>query len=139
MDVVEQIEELPEAWQFANEAGLLKYVNRVMKEAQALLSEPDTGRRAIAAETEAIELLLQAKKASGQGGGGSGLAASPGGGGQGTTDQSALALIGQGDDTGAQVKARKVGQATGASGAALPAEFRNGLDAYFNALEKGER
>ena len=49
---------------------------------------------AIAAETEAIELLLKSKKINPRGGGGGG--ANPGGGGGGTTNDSALALLGAG-------------------------------------------
>ena len=52
--------------------ALLLKVAQVMEEAADILSQPDTGRRAIAAETEAIELLLEAKKSSGQSTGGSG-------------------------------------------------------------------
>ena len=60
----------------------------------------------------------------------------PGFGGQGTTNRSALSLVGLGSDEEAKVRDRQTGQTTGISGETLPAEFRNGLDAYFNALEK---
>ena len=68
-------------------------------------------------------------------GGGSGMGP-PGMGGEGTTNRSALALVGLGKDEEAQVQERQTGQSTGVSGLSLPAEFRSGLDAYFNALEK---
>ena len=49
---------------------------------------------------------------------------------------SALLLIGRGDDGGrAFIENRAPGQATGTSGRDLPEEFRQGLDAYFDALE----
>ena len=134
--VVEALLKLPNARQkFNNEMGLLAKVSEVMFEAEDILGEPDTGARAIAAETEAIELLLQAKKACGNCGGGGGGGNSPGGGGSGSTTQSALAMIGEGNDKKAKVQKRKVGQSTGTSGALLPAEFKSGLDAYFHALE----
>ncbi len=133
--VVEAILKLPDARrQFKNELGLLHKVSQVMFEAVDILGEPETGPRAIGAETEAIELLLQAKRACGKGGGGGG-GSSPGGGGTGTTNNSALAMLGEGKESKAKIQKRKVGQATGSAGAVLPAEFKTGLDAYFHALE----
>ena len=99
-----------------------------------MLARPETGPEAIAAETEAIELLLQARRINPKGGGGGG-GGSPGGGGGGEADQSALALIGAGSERDAKTEVRSVGQATGGSGSGFPAEFRSGLDAYFGALE----
>ena len=118
------------------EIALLSRVEVVMREAEQLLSRPDTGPEPIAAETEAIELLLQTKRINPKGGGGGG--ASPGGGGTGTTDESALALLGAGDERNAQANDREVSQSTGVSGSAFPAEFRAGLDTYFGKLE-GDR
>ncbi len=54
---------------FAKEVHLLTDVVTVMDETRDILSSPDTGGRAIAAETEAIELLLQAKRPGSKGGG----------------------------------------------------------------------
>ena len=134
--VVEAIQKLPKAQEFfSNELGLLNKVQEVMFDAEKILGEPNTGPDAIGAETEAIELLLQAKRACNKGSGGGGPGNSPGGGGIGTTKRSALAMVGEGDDKSAKVKKRKVGQSTGTSGATLPAEYKNGLDAYFHALE----
>ncbi len=121
---------------FPKEIALLTRVEEVMREASVLLGRPDTGPEPIAAETEAIELLLQTKRINpGSSGGGGG--SSPGGGGGGTTDQSALALIGRGDERQAHNRDRDVRQATGVTGSELPAEFRAGLDAYFRSLEEG--
>ncbi len=132
--VVSDLRELPEgAEKFGKEIALLTRVEQVMHEATALLERPETGPETIAAETEAIELLLQAKRINPKSGGGGG--SSPGGGGTGTTDQSALALLGSGDERNANAVDRNVSQATGVSGSQLPAEFRGGLDAYFGALE----
>jgi hypothetical protein len=120
---------------FQKELGLLSAVTQVMDEAKAILAMPNTGPRAIAAETEAIELLLQARRMKpGQGGGGG---SNPGGGGGALTASSAaLAGLGPGSDANSQVEARLTGQATGRAGKEFPEEFRTGLDAYFNALEK---
>ena len=133
--VTEKITELPESRaKFAREMALLMRVEEVMLEARQLLARPDTGPEAIAAETEAIELLLQARRINPKSGGGSG--SSPGGGGTGDTQQSALALLGSGAERQSGVNPRAVRQSTGVSGAELPAEFRQGLDAFFEALEK---
>ena len=120
---------------FGKELKLLDAVMHVMDESAGILDKPDTGAPAIAAETEAIELLLQAKR-QGKGGGGGG--SNPGGGGGGTaTGEAALADLGAGTDADANVNARPVGQATGKAGRELPEEFKTGLDAYFNKLEAG--
>ena len=120
---------------FGKELKLLGAVMQVMDEAAGILDKPDTGAPAIAAETEAIELLLQAKR-QGKGGGGGG--SNPGGGGAGGADaDAALADLGPGTDADANVNARPVGQATGKTGRELPEEFKTGLDAYFNKLEAG--
>jgi hypothetical protein len=108
-----------------------------MKEATEILARPDTGRRAIAAETEAIELLLQSKRMNPNGGGGSG--SSPGGGGGGTTNTSALALLGRGTNEREVRQDHGVSQSTGDSGIKLPEEFRGGLDEYFHRLEEATK
>ena len=109
-------------------------VAEVMHDAMVILKKPDTGSPAIAAETEAIELLLQSKRINPKAGGGGG--ANPGGGGGGTTNDSALTLIGSGLNDKEVREDHGVSQATGDSGPKLPEEFRNGLDEYFNRLEK---
>jgi hypothetical protein len=132
--VIDRIRELPEGdAKFAPEIQLLGAVSGVMSEATAILVRPETGSPAIAAETEAIELLLKSKRF-GPGGGGGG--ANPGGGGGGTTNDSALSLIGRGVNDKEVRVAPRAAQATGETGSSLPEEFRTGLDAYFNRLEK---
>jgi predicted transcriptional regulator len=133
--VVERIRELPEGdAKFAKEIGLLKAVSIVMNDATDILAKADTGSPAIAAETEAIELLLQSKRFNPNGGGGGG--ANPGGGGGGTTHDSAMALIGKGVNEKEVREAPRTTQATGETGSQLPEEYRSGLDTYFNRLEK---
>ncbi|MDB5345906.1 MAG: hypothetical protein JWP89_4283 [Schlesneria sp.] len=133
--LTDRIIELPDGEsEFGKEIALLKQVERVMLEAAEILDRPDTGKLAIAAETEAIELLLQSKRINPRGGGGGG--SSPGGGGGGTTNDSALALIGSGVNEKEVREDRGVSQSTGESGAAFPEEFRAGLDEYFNRLER---
>ena len=133
--VILRIEELPDGGaQFGKEISLLSKVSSVMKEAVDILVSPDTGTKAIAAETEAIELLLQCKRINPKGGGGGGT--SPGGGGKGDTQDSALALLGRGVNEKEQKEARVITQTTGETGRSLPEEFRAGLDEYFNRWEQ---
>jgi len=133
--VNDRIRALPDGEeQFAREIALLQAVAQVMNEATGILARPDTGSPAIAAETEAIELLLQSRRFNPGGGGGGG--ANPGGGGGGTTSDSALSLVGRGANEKELRQAQGTAHATGETGAVLPEEFRTGLDAYFNRLER---
>ncbi len=136
-DLTVRIRELPDGEnEFANEINLLGMVEQVMDEAADILGTPETGPTAIAAETEAIELLLKSKRINPNGGGGGG--SSPGGGGSGTTVDTALALIGTGANDKELREDHGISQATGESGNSLPEEFRAGLDEYFNRLESGD-
>ena len=120
---------------FGKELKLLDAVTAVMGDTHGILDTPETGPRAVAAETEAIELLLQAKRNSPKGGGGAG-GSDPGQG--GTADAAsmgALAELGPGADAQSAATARPVAQATGRAGKEFPDEFKSGLDAYFNLLE----
>ena len=131
--VIKRILDLPDAEkEFAYEINLLGQVEEVMRDAVAILARPETGRPAIAAETEAIELLLKSRRINPGGGGGG---STPGGGGGGITHDSALALLGRGANEKEVREDRGIAQATGDSGASLPEEFRAGLDEYFNRLE----
>lgn len=135
-ELTDVIAQLPEASKnFENEMKLLGAVSNVMDEARGMLEFGDVGSRTIAAETEAIELLLQSQRINPKGGGGGG-GSNPGTGGTGTTQDSALALIGNGINQMERREHRDVGQATGqAGGREFPEEFRAGLDAYFESLE----
>ena len=133
--VSERIQELPDGEaEFGPELALLAEVADVMAEATGILATPETGVTAIAAETDAIELLLKSKRINPKGGGGGG--ASPGGGGKGDALDSALALVGGGVNQKEVREERATSQATGESGPALPEEFRAGLDQYFNKIER---
>ncbi len=135
LDLAERIEKLPEGAQlFAKEIKLLSNVAAVMQDAQAILATPDTGAPAIAAETEAIEMLLASKRINPKGGGGGG--SNPGGGGGGTTSDAALALVGKGVNSRENRKPRIVSDATGQTKSKLPEEFRAGLDQYFNRVSE---
>jgi hypothetical protein len=105
-----------------------------MGEAADILASAETGPPAVAAETEAIELLLQSKRINPKGGGGGG--ANPGGGGGGTTQDSALALLGAGLNEKEVRESQDTEQSSGESGSTLPEEFRHGLDQYFDRLEE---
>lgn len=134
-NVVAMIVALPEGDQkFSKEILQLTNASAAMSDAGEILRSPDTGAPAIAAETEAIEWLLLAKRA-GKGGGGGG--SNPGGGNRTGADSgaSALALLGDSKEKKANVVDRDINQATGKSGRELPEEFRAGLDRYFEALE----
>jgi hypothetical protein len=140
IDKVEgRIRELPDAEaDFAYEIKLMGLVSQVMREATEILARPETGSPAIAAETEAIELLLKSKRFNPKGGGGGG--STPGGGGGGDTTDSALALLGKGVNEKEVREDHGVSQSSGESGRKLPEEFRAGLDEYFNRLERrGEK
>ncbi|MFO0889968.1 MAG: hypothetical protein U0790_12615 [Isosphaeraceae bacterium] len=133
--VVDRIRQLPDAEnEFPQEIALLGKVSGVMAEATTILATPDTGSPAIAAETEAIELLLQSKRINPKGGGGGG--ANPGGGGTGKTVDSAMALLGGGVNQKEVREDHGVSQSVGETGPVLPEEFRAGLDEYFNRLER---
>jgi len=134
--VTDRIRALPDGEaEFGEEIALLVSVAKVMVEATEILGRPETGSRAVGAETEAIELLLQSRRMNPNSGGGSG--SSPGGGGAGTTKTSALALLGRGANEKEVRQDPGVQQATGETGVKLPEEFRGGLDEYFSRLEKG--
>lgn len=133
-NVMVDIRALPDgASSFGKELQLIGQAAVVAVEATGILNEPDTGPEAIAAETEIIELLLQSKRANPKGGGGGG--STPGGGGSGDTDRPALALYGPGADLAASIQHREVQQATGSSANGIPAEFRDGIEAFRNAVE----
>ncbi|MBX3421071.1 MAG: hypothetical protein KF752_05890 [Pirellulaceae bacterium] len=135
-NVLQEIAALPGAEQsFAGDMQLLATISPVMEEARQLLMLAQTGPQTIAAQTEVIELMLRSQRINPQGGGGGG-GSSPGGGGTGTTDQSALALVGAGMNLNERRERRDVDQAVGSGGQRqFPEEFRAGLDAYFQRLE----
>lgn len=136
-NVTKDIRALPDgAKNFKQELEIVGLATIAMEDAALTLYRPETGPAAIAAETEAIELLLQSKRANpNSGGGGGGGGSTPGGGGEGDTQRVALATIGKTADENAKVEQREIKQSSGAATEKLPEEFQDGLDAFFNALE----
>ncbi|MEM0968593.1 MAG: hypothetical protein AAGJ31_04530, partial [Verrucomicrobiota bacterium] len=120
---------------FEREIGLLMDVAKVMGDAQQILAEPDTGERAIAAETEAIELLLESQR-NDQNGGGGGSSSPSGMAGMMASFLESLKKAKKVEGAPSRAGERSVEQATGKGGRELPEEFRSGLDQYFNALER---
>ena len=134
--VVEQLAELAEEEiDFAGEAALLSTVGKLMGETTRILTVGETGPPAIAAETEAIELMLQSNRFNPSGGGNGGGGSSPGGGGGGTTDAEALAIVGAGRTAEKVESESAVTHSSGGPGVDLPDEFRSGLNEYFNRVE----
>ena len=132
--VVADIARLPDGEaRYADDLRLLKSVLPVMRDAGEILATPETGPPAVAAETEAIELLLKSNQVNPGTGGGGGTAGSGGGGGAEPT--SPLALVGAGINQQEQRQSPDAPQSIGVSGISLPEEFRRGLDEYFNRLE----
>jgi len=127
---------LPDAQaEFIKEIELMQEVDLAMLDAAGILKRPDTGKLAIAAQTEVIELLLKSKRINPKGGGGGG--ASPGGGsGGGDTQDAAIALLGPGINEKENREDHGVQQSTGMSGTSFPEEYRQGLDQYFEKLER---
>jgi hypothetical protein len=133
------ISKLPKAKSFQKELKLISGAVNVMKDAFSILDKPDTSAPAVAAETEVIEMLLEARRQPPGGGGGGGGSNPGGGGGAANAQGAALAEIGPGANSDAHVQERAPGQATGKAGKEFPEEFKSGLDAYFNALEAGQK
>ncbi len=131
-EVEAQISLLPNAHERFIQGQLAKVgrAAEVMEEVEDILTEPDTGPRAIAAITEVIEILLQTGRVPNA----PMIITAP------PATASALMLLGVGDDSGrASIENRSPRQATGKAGRVLPEEFRQGLDAYFDALEGRNR
>lgn len=132
--VIEEIRDLPDADSFGKEIMQLTNAAAAMGDAWKYLGEGDTGPNAIAAETEAIEWLLLAKR-SGSGGGGGGSNAGAGSRSGAAMRGSSLARLGGAKEKLGKVVKRDTRQATGTAGRDLPEEYRSGLDAYFEKLE----
>ena len=136
--VIEEIRELPNADSFGKEIQQLTNAAAAMDDAWNYLDEYDTGPNAIAAETEAIEWLLMAKRSGSGGGGGGGTNAGAGSRSGAAMTGSSLARLGGAKEKLSKVVKRNTRQATGTAGRDLPEEYRSGLDAYFEKLETEE-
>lgn len=130
--VIKAIRDLDNADDFRRELGLLTSASAAMVDAIGYLDGEGQGLMAVAAETEAIEHLLQSRRPSSGGGGGS----DPGDGGprRGQTDLSALALAGRSEDPRGAVAEREVLVQSGRGAAEPPVELRPSLDRYFERL-----
>ena len=134
--VADRIAALPNAdEEFGKEIELMQQVELAMNDAASILKRPDTGKAAVAAETEAIELLLSSKRVNPKGGGGGG-GANPGGGGSGDTSDAAIAMVGPGVNEKELREDHRIEQTTGTSTSTLPEEFRYGLDQYFEKIDR---
>jgi hypothetical protein len=140
---------------------LLDDVGGAMKDAVRLLAVPQTDKDTVAAETEVIELLAATCKkcsnSSGGGAGGANVSALPpellamlmrmmgegtgktGGGSTAGGDTDRVAATAVGPAEGAAAGERHVEKAGGRSSETLPAEFREALESYFQAVEEMER
>ena len=107
-----------------------------MDETAGILAQPETGSPAIAAETEAIELLLQSKRINPQGRRRRRLARPAAAATARRTTRpwpcSAAASTTRKSAKTAASRRRRASRAR-----RLPEEFRAGLDEYFNRLERG--
>ena len=138
-EVLDKVYDLPDAEQiFRKEIMQLTNASKAMSDAEEILANGDTGPNAIAAETEAIEWLLLAKRAGGGGGGGGGSDAGGGHRSGANMQGSALARLGNSNEKNAKLVKRNTNQATGKAGRKLPDEFRSGLDQFFDKLESQE-
>ena len=134
LNVSQDIRALPNAMKnFDKELSKLKKGVQAMDEASALLTDLKVGELTNAAQTAAIEALLEARRGGGGGGGGD-----DGGGSMasGTTRRLPMDMIGPGRDAGAKIAPRQVGEGVGKTGKQLPEEFREGLDSVFNELSR---
>lgn len=133
--VVDKIEGLPNGeLNFAGEMEVLAAASAAMVDATKTLVSPETGPAAIAAQTEAIELLLRSRKITPEGDGGGG--GSAGGGAGGETDEPAIALLGRGLNELAKARDSETLLSVGGQRADVPEKWRKGLDEYFNQLEQ---
>ena len=134
--VGEKIADLPNGTEeFGKEIELMQMVEAAMNDAWNLLKRPDTGKGAVAAETEAIELLLSSKRINPKSKGGGG-GANPGGGGSGDTTDAAIAMVGPGVNEKETRQDHGIEQSTGTTTSLLPEEFRYGLDQYFERIDR---
>lgn len=134
--VLQKLKDYEFASDFGKQIAKIESAVKVMEEATGILGRPNTGGEAIAAESEAIEILLEVKR------GGemkAGAESNPGSGGTGDTSNPALALIGEGIDAKARPEDIATEQATGKAGRELPEEFRTGLDKFYELMESDKK
>ena len=133
--LVEKLDAQPDAaLHFGAEIEILSLAVSAMVDATKTLVSPDTGPDAIAAETEAIELMLRSKKVDPDGGASSGGEAVGGAGGD--TDEAAVALLGRGLDELSQERESETRFAVGRNQNEVPEPWLEGLQQYHERLEQ---
>ena len=142
--VIEEIKAIEGGEQaFSNELQNLTGASEAMNDALDELALPNTGPATIAAETEAIELLLQANRTPPPPP--NAPPSPPSSGGTNPMDGqrngvaqslSLLRLFGEAEEEDTVVVERAVEQATGKTSEEVSEEFRYGMEKYFEALEK---
>lgn len=144
-EVRQGVEQLQEDADFPIPSEQLAPIGKAMQDAGTLLDKPDTGDPAIAAETDAINmldaiLLAQSGKSGksmaslmqmmGFGAGALGGGSMAGGG----TDRANIPIAGS--RAGTAPEGRHVVQAGGGTGSQIPAEFREAIESYQHAIEQ---
>jgi hypothetical protein len=133
--VVDGLQAAPDgALNFSAEIEVLSAASAAMVDATKTLVQPETGSPAIAAQTEAIELLLQSNKVSPEDSAGGGGGAGAGAGGE--ADQAAVAMLGDSLNRLAKTRRTDGGVATSGAGDRVPERFREGVAEYFERLER---
>jgi hypothetical protein len=144
--LMDDVDAIAKRFQDEEVVALLNQVGNAMEEAAGALGVPDTGAPAVGPETEVIELLSQACN-NASGGGGAGLmaslmrrmglgAGSKGGGSLAGGDTDKTSAEATGSKAGMAGAGRTVEKASGTGQVALPEEFREALESYFEQREK---
>ncbi|MEO1528360.1 MAG: hypothetical protein AAFX06_23295 [Planctomycetota bacterium] len=134
--IVDEIDSAPDAaLHFAAEMEVLSLASSAMVDATKTLVSPETGPDAIAAQTEAIELLLRSKKVTPEGGEAS-SGGQAGGSAGGDTQEAAAALLGRGFDALAQERDSKTKFAVGRNRNEVPEHWLEGVQQYHLRLEQ---
>ncbi len=152
------VEKIGADYPYPQVTGLLDDVGAAMKDAGRLLGVPQTDQETVAAETEVIELLSSTCKKCSSGGAGMPNVSSlspellamlmqmmgegtgkTGGGSTAGGDTERASNTTPGPANGAAAGERYVEKAGGRSGENLPAEFRDALESYFQAVEGLEK
>ena len=123
------------ALHFAAEMEILSLASSAMVDATKTLVSPETGPDAIAAQTEAIELLLRSKKVDPEGGESS-SGGQAGGSAGGDTNEAAAALLGKSLDALAVERQSETKFAVGRNRNEVPEQWSEGVQQYQLRLEQ---
>ncbi|MEL6105257.1 MAG: hypothetical protein AAFU85_04440 [Planctomycetota bacterium] len=134
--IVDTIDAEPDAaLHFAAEMEVLSLASSAMVDATKTLVSPETGADAIAAETEAIELLLRSKKVNPEGGEAS-SGGQAGGSAGGDTREAAAELLGRGFEALTQERPSETKFAVGRNRNEVPERWLEGVQRYHLRLEQ---